>query len=191
MNERKPNTNIEQIVGNANNRVSVELTDQLWDLLKSNIVDWICVSRWTSFWWPTERAMYSICPNCEPLSKQNAIIPACSSYETLKEAIEFILTSAAKINVVVCKFIDIFFTHYDFEITICLLKSPKLEYAIEPESFGVVNPQCVGSSHCHTPAQWIWTTRAVAGNRLGESEQRLRAYIHGKQAVHGRRTSGG
>lgn len=34
-NNRKPNTNIEQIVGNAGNRVSVELTDQLWDLLKS------------------------------------------------------------------------------------------------------------------------------------------------------------
>lgn len=36
MNNRKPNTNIEQIVENAGNRVSVELTDQLWDLLKSN-----------------------------------------------------------------------------------------------------------------------------------------------------------
>lgn len=35
MNTRKPNTNIEQIVENAGNRVSVELTDQLWDLLKS------------------------------------------------------------------------------------------------------------------------------------------------------------
>lgn len=35
MDSRKPNTNIEQIVENAGNRVSVELTDQLWDLLKS------------------------------------------------------------------------------------------------------------------------------------------------------------
>lgn len=35
MNNRKPNTNIEQIVENAGNRVSVEFTDQLWDLLKS------------------------------------------------------------------------------------------------------------------------------------------------------------
>lgn len=37
MNNRKPNTNIEQIVENAGNRVSVELTDQLWDLLKSEL----------------------------------------------------------------------------------------------------------------------------------------------------------
>lgn len=37
MNNRKPNTNIEQIVENAGNRVSVELTDQLWDLLKSKL----------------------------------------------------------------------------------------------------------------------------------------------------------
>lgn len=36
LDSRKPNTNIEQIVENACNRVSVELTDQLWDLLKSN-----------------------------------------------------------------------------------------------------------------------------------------------------------
>lgn len=38
MNNRKPNTNIEQVVENAGNRVSVELTDQLWDLLKSNFL---------------------------------------------------------------------------------------------------------------------------------------------------------
>lgn len=36
LNDRKPNTNIEQIVEDAGNRVTVELTDQLWDLLKSN-----------------------------------------------------------------------------------------------------------------------------------------------------------
>lgn len=33
-NNAKPNMNIDQIVENACNRVSVELTDQLWDLLK-------------------------------------------------------------------------------------------------------------------------------------------------------------
>lgn len=36
MSNRNRNTNIEQIVENAGNRVTVELTDQLWDLLKSN-----------------------------------------------------------------------------------------------------------------------------------------------------------
>lgn len=37
MNNRKPNMSIDQIVENAGNRVSVELTDQLWDLLKSRL----------------------------------------------------------------------------------------------------------------------------------------------------------
>lgn len=58
MNNRKPNTNIEQIVENAGNRVSVELTDQLWDLLKSNFllfigITFFFVNRQTkinSFW---------------------------------------------------------------------------------------------------------------------------------------------
>lgn len=34
INNAKPSTNIDQIVENACNRVNVELTDQLWDLLK-------------------------------------------------------------------------------------------------------------------------------------------------------------
>lgn len=44
MNDRKPNTSIDQIVENAGNRVSVELTDQLWDLLRGlslSIRNWI------------------------------------------------------------------------------------------------------------------------------------------------------
>lgn len=36
MNNHKPNTNIDQIVQSAGDRVSVELTDQLWDSLKGN-----------------------------------------------------------------------------------------------------------------------------------------------------------
>lgn len=38
MNDHKPNTNIDQIVQKAGDRVSVELTDQLWDSLKGDLV---------------------------------------------------------------------------------------------------------------------------------------------------------
>lgn len=53
--------NINEIIDDANNRESSELTDQLWTVLRG-----------------------------------------CSSYAMLKEAIEYIFNSAAKINVVVC-----------------------------------------------------------------------------------------
>lgn len=52
--------NVNEIIDDANNRESSELTDQLWTVLRG-----------------------------------------CSSYEMLKEAIEYIFNSAAKINVVV------------------------------------------------------------------------------------------
>lgn len=52
--------NINEIIDDANNRDSSELTDQLWTVLRG-----------------------------------------CSSYEMLKEAIEYIFNSVAKINVVV------------------------------------------------------------------------------------------
>lgn len=54
MNNHKPNTNIDQIIQRASDRVSVELTDQLWDCLKGKIkkkkkrwIEWtLSVMQW-------------------------------------------------------------------------------------------------------------------------------------------------
>lgn len=85
-NEHSPNTSIDKIVENASTRESGELTDQLWDVLrginhtiKSNV----------------KQKLFSFSKSLI------VIIPGCSSYNMLKEAIEHIFTSAAKINVVV------------------------------------------------------------------------------------------
>lgn len=102
-NSPKLNTNIEKTVENAGMRMSDELTDQLWDVLKGKY------QRWNN--------------NNNYFTSRSTFVSGCPSYEILKEVIEYVFTTSAKINVVVRDVFYISSLHFSkFEKKIVLIK---------------------------------------------------------------------